>query len=226
MNRTRSLLAKSLIVALMLLFTYYHQQDCLADDNVPTVVFVAPGSPMQAMARENMSSESNQLGDTVLMQLSAPVFSGADLALPIGLLLEGEISDIHKAGKNGKPGFLDITIINIITHSGTRIPMRAKLNHDRLNLSKQKAGSGKAFEIKKGTKIPFLVAQTLRFEYSIPLHRMVPNEDTNIKAGFSSKKKDQDFIPFFDPSQLSPRRNAFEDPGAIYDREQNHNPYF
>ena len=200
----------------------------------PDVVFVGANTPMQLIAREDISSEKNHLGDQILMQLSGPVFSGSELALPIGLMFEAEISDLRRANTKGQLAYVDITVKNILTYAGTKIPVRAKLNHSKLSfLSGQNKEDnkikpdekGKPFVIKKGAKIPFIFSQTLRFEHKFPLYRMV-KEEQNIRAGLSSKDEDDEFIPFFDPTQTRQRRNAFEDPAKIFSREKNKNPYF
>lgn len=199
------------------------------------VVFIPPNSPMQMIAREDISSETSKLGDKILMQLSAPVFSGADLALPVGMVFEAEISELRKAGENGQEAYIDITIKNIITHSGTRIPMRAKLNHEKLSLVTKKNSvyskispdsRAKPFVIKHSIPVPFIMSQTLRFEHDYELHRMVKTEEGNIKAGLSTESADEEFIPFFDPTQTRRRRNALEDPARVYSREKNKNPYY
>ncbi|NQY79100.1 MAG: hypothetical protein HRT47_02190 [Candidatus Caenarcaniphilales bacterium] len=190
---------------------------------------------MQMIAREDISSKSNKLGDKLLMQLASPVFSGDDLALPVGMVFEAEITDLKKAGEHGEEAYLNITLKNLITHSGTRVPMRARLNHEKLSLVTKKNSvyskitpdsKGKPFLIKRGVTIPFLVSQTFRFEHDYELHRMIKSDQANIKAGLSSKNEDEKFIPFFDPTQTRHRRNAFEDPAKIFSREKNKNPYF
>lgn len=203
----------------------------------PQLVFIPPNSPMQMVAGEDISSEKNKIGDKILMQLSSPVFSGNDIALPEGMVFEAEISDLRKAGESEKEAYIDITIKNILCPNGNRIPMRARLNHDKLSLVSNKNSfyneispdsKGGPFVIKRGTTIPFISSQTLRFEYNYKFHKTVRTDKSNIKAGLSTEEDDEEegFIPFYDPSHSRLRRNSFEDPARVYTREKNKNPYY
>ena len=100
-----------------------------------SVSFVSPGTPMQAVVNEALSSEFTRVGEIITLALSAPVYSGSTVAIPAGTLVEAEVIEAKPAGRAGQPGRLEFKLRALVTPAGSRIPISASLDKNRFSLT-------------------------------------------------------------------------------------------
>lgn len=112
--------------------------------------YVPAGTPVSVRLEQSLSSEFTQVGETFTATLSGPIYAGSNLLAPPGSQVQGQIVAVEPAGRTGKPGYMDMRLISIVTPSGQRIPLSATIERNSFKLQ---ADGGTATHLVKGTAI-------------------------------------------------------------------------
>jgi len=107
-------------------------------------VVVAPaGSRFDVTLATTLSSGINRVGDIVNATVSSPLAVGADLVIPAGSLIVGQVVNAIPARrfKAGSGGILEIRFTSIETPDGQRFPLSAQIDTRQFNLQAETAGS-------------------------------------------------------------------------------------
>ena len=104
----------------------------------PVYYTVQAGHTMRARLNEEIDSEKARVGDTFTATLVDPVYSsgGVELA-PQGSIITGQVTNVQRAAKNGKPATMDVQFISLELPNG----MRRRINGSLTDLS---ASSGES----------------------------------------------------------------------------------
>jgi hypothetical protein len=218
-----------------------------------SVSFVAPGTPVQAVLTETLSSEFTRAGETIALQLSAPVYSGSAMVVPAGSVVEAEVISVNPAGRAGEPGKIDFRLKTLITPNGARIPISASIDQNRFSLVAEEHARAKHFAKTTvagaaGGALSGLIGGAIsggKIGKGAALGTAI-GSGVGLVGGAIQKGKEIVLpkgtqIPFVldqvlriaspatssqyaDPSQTYPA-GAFQDPGVIY-QQQNQNPYY
>jgi hypothetical protein len=89
---------------------------------------VRAGQVMRVRLNEELDSERARVGDTFTATLVDPVYSsgGVELA-PQGSTITGRVTNVQRAGKNGKPATMDVQFISLRLPNGMRRPISGSL---------------------------------------------------------------------------------------------------
>lgn len=114
------------------------------------VSYVPAGTPVNVNLNQTLSSEFTQVGETFTAALSSPIYAGSNLLAPPGSQVQGQIVAVEPAGRTGKPGYMDMRLISIITPDGRRIPLSAAIDQ---NTFKLEADGGRTSHFIKHTAV-------------------------------------------------------------------------
>lgn len=92
------------------------------------VVTVPMGTPINAVAQSELSSDTLTVGDTVAVMVGNNFYYNGSLVLPAGSSIQGNVVLAEKSSYTGKAGKLKIKFTNAITPSGQRIPLSGKIS--------------------------------------------------------------------------------------------------
>lgn len=217
-----------------------------------SVTFVAPGTPVQAVLTETISSEFTRVGEVINMNLAAPLYSGSALAVPAGSVLEAEVISVNPAGRAGEAGKIDFRLKTLVMPNGVRIPISASIDQNRFSLIAEEHARMKHFAKTAtvgaaGGALSGLIGSAIsggKLGKGTALGTAIGG-GVGLAAGAIQKGQDLVLskgtqIPFVldqvlrvvapaasqyaDPNQTYPS-GAFQDPGVIY-QQQNQNPYY
>jgi hypothetical protein len=107
-------------------------------------VVVAPaGSRFDVSLATTLSSGINRVGDIVNATVSSPLAVGADLVIPAGSLIVGQVVNAIPARrfKAGAGGVLEIRFTSIQTPDGQRYPLSASIDANQFKLQAETGGS-------------------------------------------------------------------------------------
>lgn len=114
------------------------------------VSYVPAGTPVSVSLNQTLSSEFTQVGETFTAALTGPVYAGSNMLAPPGSQVQGQIVAVESAGRTGKPGYMDMRLISIITPDGRRIPLSASVEQNSFKLS---ADGGRTSHFVKSTAV-------------------------------------------------------------------------
>jgi len=242
---------KNLAKFLLILAFSFSYLSVAAENFKGSVSFVAPGTPVQAVLTETLSSEFSKVGETIALQLAAPVYSGSAVVVPAGAIVEAEITSVSPAGRAGEPGKIDFRLKTLVTPNGARIPISASIDQNRFTLAAEDHARVKHFAKTTavgaaGGALSGLVGGAIsggKIGKGAALGTAIGG-GLGVLGGAIQKGKELVIpkgtpVPFVldqvlrissgapqyaDPSQSYPS-GAFQDPGVIY-QQQNRNPYY
>lgn len=109
------------------------------------VVTAPVGTMMIATLQMPLSSETARPGDRFNATLGSDVAAGGSVVLPAGSQLEGQVFSAQSAGRAGRNGMLDVRFTSVITPSGQRIPLSARIQtEDRSGVIKGGTAASRA----------------------------------------------------------------------------------
>ena len=114
------------------------------------VSYVPAGTPVSVSLSQTLSSEFTQVGETFTAALNGPIYAGSNVIAPPGSQVQGQIVAVEPAGRTGKPGYMDMRLISIITPDGRRIPLSATIDSNSFKLS---ADGGRTSHFVKNTAV-------------------------------------------------------------------------
>lgn len=106
----------AIIMACMSLF--------IAKANAETLTIKA-GTPIVASLDVPVSSESAQMGQTIMMRLVSPIQVGKKTAIPAGSVVNAQVTSIEDAGCFGQKGELSLRLVSVVAPDGTMVPVQA-----------------------------------------------------------------------------------------------------
>ncbi|MBT6842178.1 MAG: hypothetical protein HOA17_00085, partial [Candidatus Melainabacteria bacterium] len=112
--------------------------------------YVPAGTPINVSLNQTMSSEFTQVGETFTAGLAGPIYAGSSIIAPPGSQVQGQVVAVEPAGRTGKPGYMDMRLIAIITPDGRRIPLSATIDQNSFKLS---ADGGRTSNFVKTTAV-------------------------------------------------------------------------
>ncbi len=103
---------------------------------------IASGTEFRAALRNSIDSETTQVGEPVACTLAEPLYSGSNIAVPAGSVIQGQVTEVIQAkhfrfGANGK---IAIKFTSVQTPDGRQFPLVGSVDTSKLNLS---GGTGK-----------------------------------------------------------------------------------
>jgi hypothetical protein len=84
------------------------------------------GMALRLVTGVNASSDSSQVGDTLLVKLDQNVMLGNTVIAPRGSLGKATVTRVERAGRDGRPGVIAFKVESLDVH-GISIPLNAKL---------------------------------------------------------------------------------------------------
>jgi hypothetical protein len=84
------------------------------------------GTPLRLVTGADVTSDTAQVGDHILLLLDENVMVGETIVAPKGSQVEATITRVDRAGRAGKPGVLAFQVQSLNAH-GTPIPLNANL---------------------------------------------------------------------------------------------------
>lgn len=112
--------------------------------------YVPAGTPINVSLNQTMSSEFTQVGETFTAGLAGPIYAGSSIIAPPGSQVQGQVVAVEPAGRTGKPGYMDMRLIAIITPDGRRIPLSATIDQNSFKLG---AEGGRTSHFAKHTAV-------------------------------------------------------------------------
>lgn len=112
--------------------------------------FVPAGTPVSVSLSQAISSEFTRVGETFVADLTSPIYAGGSLVAGPGSKVQGQVVAAEPAGRGGKPGYLDLRLVSIITPDGRRIPLSATVDQ---NVFKLQADGGRTSHFAKATAL-------------------------------------------------------------------------
>ena len=94
----------------------------------PVYYSVYANQVMRVRLNDELDSEKARLGDTFTATLVDPVYSrsGVELA-PQGSTINGRVTNVQRAQKNGKPATLDVQFVSMVLPNGLRRTINGSL---------------------------------------------------------------------------------------------------
>lgn len=96
------------------------------------------GMALRLVTGVNASSDSSQVGDTLLVKLDQNVMLGNTVIAPRGSLGKATVTRVERAGRDGKPGVIAFKVESLDVH-GISIPLNANLTLAAPDLAAQAA---------------------------------------------------------------------------------------
>jgi len=91
-------------------------------------VATAPaGTQLEVTLSSPISSGNASVGDTVSTRLNSDLSIGGNLVLPAGSEIDGQITDVQKAGMLNKSGKISIHFTSALGPNGQRVPLSAMI---------------------------------------------------------------------------------------------------
>lgn len=115
-----------------------------------SVSYVPAGTPVTVSLAQALGSEFSRPGETFTATLSSPLYAGGGTLAPAGSQVQGTVVSVEPAGRGGKPGSMDLRLVNVITPSGKMIPLSASIDQANFQL---KADGGRASHLVKTTAV-------------------------------------------------------------------------
>ena len=112
---------------------YSNQQTMTYNSNQPlrgSVITVPSGSTFQATLTTALSSENANVGQAVYMSLGKDFYCNGKLVAPAGSSVIGSVTEVTHAKHGSLNGKLAVRFTQIITPSGTTIPISAVIKTD------------------------------------------------------------------------------------------------
>ena len=123
-----SIVATLLLVVLAGNFDVLLAQKKSAKKKPPVYYTVKAGHVMRVRLNSDLDSEKARVGDVFTTTLVDPVYSsGGVLVAPEGSSVNGQVTAVQRAAKNGKPATLDVQFTSIALPNGIRRHLNGSL---------------------------------------------------------------------------------------------------
>lgn len=109
------------------------------------IMTVQPGTSLGVALNNTISSEYSRVGEPVTARLANDFYYAGTLALPAGSMVQGQVTDLKKAGRAEKNGYIGIRFTSATTPDGRVIPLSARIaTEDGTGLIKGGTSAGSA----------------------------------------------------------------------------------
>ena len=130
----------SLSLLILLMMTNLIISDAKAQNFQGSVSYLAPGTSIEAVINETLSSEFTRIGEILRLPVTSPVYGPSGVVIPSGAIVEAQVVNVSPAGRAGKSGSIDLKLSALIAPNGSRVPISASLDHARFSLSANNSG--------------------------------------------------------------------------------------
>ncbi len=106
------------------------------------VSYVPPGTPVPVTMNQTLSSEFTRVGETFTANLASPIYAGGQMIAGPGSQVQGQVVAVEPAGRGGKPGYMDLRLVAIVTPDGRHIPLSATVDQTTFELQADGSRTG------------------------------------------------------------------------------------
>ena len=85
----------------------------------PTYYTIRAGQTITVRMNEQLSSETARIGDRFTTTVTIPVHAGGVEVIPAGSTITGRVTDVRRAERKGKAGWLSVVFISLQLPNGT-----------------------------------------------------------------------------------------------------------
>lgn len=104
-------------------------------DTSPAYYTVNAGQKIQVRMNEQISSGTARVGDRFTTTVSIPVYAGGVEVIPAGSIITGRVTEVRRASRPSKAGWLSVSFVSLQLPSGTARAINGSLT----NLSNETA---------------------------------------------------------------------------------------
>ena len=118
------------------------------------VTILPMGTTIKGMLTRELSSQTLEVGDSVILTLKTPFYYNGTVIAPTNSNVIGNVTKVRRAGRAEKDGQVKVKFKEIITPQGNRIPISAKIvTTDGSGILKGGTGKDRAKDISKDVAV-------------------------------------------------------------------------